>query len=216
MVVYDSLGSTHEITMYFDKAASSSSYEFIVTCDPADDLRAGAAGNAWSGLLSSGVISFDSSGKINDIDMYDVDPSDGSLNAMAEATDLTNGYFTFSPTFMSLSMLIVLVVFRDNLEQLYLRKRIAVSRRKLAPLGLGARTETPEIDTILDQLFAGRVDPNARVLSKESILGAYNDLIAEKREVNAAYHPPDLSSDEIEKLVDRRIQARIEEEVDKL
>ena len=117
---------------------------------------------------------------------------------------------------VAIPVLIVLVVFRDNLEQLYLRKRIAASRRKLAPLGLGARTETPEIDTILDQLFAGRVDPNARVLSKESILGAYNDLIAEKREANAAYHPPDLSSDEIEKLVDQRIQAKIEEEVDKL
>jgi len=36
--VYDSLGSTHDITIYFDKTSSDdSSYEYIVTCNPDED-----------------------------------------------------------------------------------------------------------------------------------------------------------------------------------
>ena len=36
--VYDSLGSTHDITIYFDKTAlNESSYEYIVTCNPDED-----------------------------------------------------------------------------------------------------------------------------------------------------------------------------------
>ncbi len=37
--VYDSLGSTHDITLYFDKANSDSTYEYIVTCNPSEDNR---------------------------------------------------------------------------------------------------------------------------------------------------------------------------------
>ncbi|MBW2138056.1 MAG: flagellar hook-basal body complex protein, partial [Deltaproteobacteria bacterium] len=37
--VYDSLGSTHDITLYFDKADTSYAYEFIVTCNPSEDNR---------------------------------------------------------------------------------------------------------------------------------------------------------------------------------
>ncbi|MCK5570241.1 MAG: flagellar hook-basal body complex protein, partial [Spirochaetes bacterium] len=39
MRCYDSLGSTHDVTLYFDKAATSSAYEFIVTCNPDEDFR---------------------------------------------------------------------------------------------------------------------------------------------------------------------------------
>jgi len=37
--VYDSLGSTHDITLYFDKAETDSTYEYIVTCNPSEDKR---------------------------------------------------------------------------------------------------------------------------------------------------------------------------------
>ena len=38
--VYDSLGSTHDITFYFDKTSTNgSSYEYIVTCNPSEDQR---------------------------------------------------------------------------------------------------------------------------------------------------------------------------------
>ncbi|GAB6144590.1 flagellar hook-basal body complex protein [Desulfocicer niacini] len=38
--IYDSLGSTHDITFYFDKTSTNgSSYEYIVTCNPSEDQR---------------------------------------------------------------------------------------------------------------------------------------------------------------------------------
>ena len=36
--VHDSLGSTHDVTIYFDKTATSA-WEYVVTCNPAEDLR---------------------------------------------------------------------------------------------------------------------------------------------------------------------------------
>ncbi|MBW2247382.1 MAG: flagellar hook-basal body complex protein, partial [Deltaproteobacteria bacterium] len=70
---YDSLGSTHDITLYFDKADTSSAYEFIVTCNPSEAFRddgtgthlAGSA-NSWTGLLARGMVAFDSSGSMID------------------------------------------------------------------------------------------------------------------------------------------------------
>lgn len=99
--VYDSLGSTHDVTLYFDKAETPSSYEFIVTSHPDEDFRTGASGNTWAGLLARGLIDFDSSGSMTDVDLWQIDPSDGSSVAQAEATDVSNGYFTFDTIFFS-------------------------------------------------------------------------------------------------------------------
>jgi flagellar hook protein FlgE len=46
--VYDSLGSTHDITLYFDKADTANTYEYIVTCNPSEDNRTFAATNEVS------------------------------------------------------------------------------------------------------------------------------------------------------------------------
>ena len=99
--VYDSLGSTHNITVYFDKATvETSSYEFIVTCNPDEDMRAGAAGNAQAGLLARGLINFTaSSGEITDIDLDQIDGA-GAATAQVEATDLTDGHFCFDALFI--------------------------------------------------------------------------------------------------------------------
>ncbi len=43
--VYDSLGSTHDITLYFDKAETDSTYEYIVACNPSEDKRTFLASN---------------------------------------------------------------------------------------------------------------------------------------------------------------------------
>jgi flagellar hook protein FlgE len=87
--VYDSLGSTHDITMYFDKAdpaTAPSSYEFMITCNPSEDMRPGATGNMNAGLLGFGQIAFDSaSGAIKDITMTRVS-GDGSLDPLAAVT----------------------------------------------------------------------------------------------------------------------------------
>jgi len=223
---YDSLGSTHDITLYFDKAATTSAYEFIVTTNPSEDYRTfsdtaevstvacgagstltvaggdyfnlsspttdyhvwytvdgvgtdpapagstaivvaalstdtatlvatktaaaidaiGAFGAASSGadvtitnavvgdatnaidsngtsatgftiattvqgglatghplmgLLARGIIDFDSSGSMTDIDMWQIDPTTGTSVAQVEGTDTSNGYFTFAPVLLS-------------------------------------------------------------------------------------------------------------------
>jgi flagellar hook protein FlgE len=111
---YDSLGSTHDVTLYFDKADASSSYEFIVTCNPAEDNRVifGATGEA-EGMLARGLLEFNSgSGVIENIDLFQftgtgsggdgIDLSAaGNWTEQFEASDLSNGYFTFSPGFLS-------------------------------------------------------------------------------------------------------------------
>jgi hypothetical protein len=114
-------------------------------------------------------------------------------------------------TVIAIPLIILLVVYRDRIEHLYVQKRIEASRRRIA-LGY---SDTSEIDQLLDTLF-GTMTPLTPTPSKKMILNAYSDLIVAKVEKNTAYHPPDLSIEEIEKLIDRRIQSKIEEEVDKL
>ncbi len=100
--LYDSLGDTHDVTIYFDKANTVSAYEFIVTSNPSEDLRPVPPGSSWAGLLARGLIDFDTgAGTINDVDLWQINPADGSSVAQAEAADLTNGYFTFDPTFVA-------------------------------------------------------------------------------------------------------------------
>ena len=68
--VYDFLGSTHDITIYFDKADTDHAYEFILTYNPAEDKRAifdDPAGDAGLGLLGRGTIFFSADGILTDI-----------------------------------------------------------------------------------------------------------------------------------------------------
>lgn len=97
--VYDSLGSTHDITLYFDKADTASAYEFIITCNPDEDNRTVTA-LSHAGLLARGLIEFNSaSGVITDIDLA-LNDGDATWTVLLEAADLTDGYFTFEPEFI--------------------------------------------------------------------------------------------------------------------
>ena len=67
--VYDALGSTHDVTVYYDKI-SGSEWEYIITCNPEEDLRAGFAGTEDAGLLARGTITFsESDGTITGLTM---------------------------------------------------------------------------------------------------------------------------------------------------
>ncbi len=112
--VYDSLGSTQDITVYFDKADTASAWEFVVTCNPAADNRSIFGGTDQAkGMLSRGVLSFNSgSGVITDIDLHRFTGTAGggdgvSLDQAAnwsqqtEAADLTDGYFSVAPEFIA-------------------------------------------------------------------------------------------------------------------
>jgi len=112
--IYDSLGSTHDISIYYDKGDTASTWEFIVACSPDEDERAifGATTDAGYGMLGRGTIQFNaSSGAIEAITLSRFigntsggDPDDMTdalcWDAQSTATDLTNGYFTFDPLFI--------------------------------------------------------------------------------------------------------------------
>lgn len=66
--VYDSLGSTHDITLYFDRGDADRQYEFIVTCNPTEDSRdifGGSTTAAGLGLLGRGRMNFTPDGIIS-------------------------------------------------------------------------------------------------------------------------------------------------------
>ena len=67
--VYDSLGSPHEVTVYYDKK-SDTEWQYVIACDPDEDKRTLVADTDSAGLLARGTISFsESSGKILSMDM---------------------------------------------------------------------------------------------------------------------------------------------------
>ena len=100
--IYDSLGSTHDITIYYDRAAGPSTWEYIITCNPVEDSRAGfGGGNQYDGLLARGTIAFsDSSGTITPAGLTMQICDDPTAPTWPAATMNTNGYFTFQPDFI--------------------------------------------------------------------------------------------------------------------
>ncbi|MFH1674183.1 MAG: flagellar hook protein FlgE [Pseudomonadota bacterium] len=67
--VYDSLGATHDITVYYDKGSTATTYEYIVVCNPDEDKRTSVTtGEAGLGMLGKGTLTFnEASGAIADV-----------------------------------------------------------------------------------------------------------------------------------------------------
>jgi len=87
--VYDSLGSTHDITTYYDKI-SGADWEYIVTGSPSEDLRSGMTGTKGAGLLARGTISFnEGSGVITGITMSKLDNYTGATAGTDQAAQCT-------------------------------------------------------------------------------------------------------------------------------
>ncbi len=105
---YDSLGSTHDITIYYDKI-SGTDWEYIITCNPTEDKRSGFADTTSAGLLSRGRITFsESSGAITDLTMMRLDGITGgheqSAGTFAVASDVLKGVSsTLTPTDVSVA-----------------------------------------------------------------------------------------------------------------
>jgi len=93
--VYDSLGNTHDVTVYFDKTEADGQWEYIITCDPEEDARA-AAGGTNLGLLGTGTIDFSTgSGEILGMTMLD-----GITGAATTWDSGTSGYLQFTADFL--------------------------------------------------------------------------------------------------------------------
>jgi len=105
--VYDSLGSTHDITVYFDQGETAADpvWEYIVTCNPAEDNRA-VTDATQRGLLARGTVEFNAtsgmiSGAANSV-TASRNNGDGTWTALTNADAVANnGYFSFIPQFIS-------------------------------------------------------------------------------------------------------------------
>ena len=79
--VYDALGSTHDVSIFYDKK-SGTEWEYIVTCNPDEDQRNGVQGTDSKGLLARGTILFSqSSGDILDFTMSEFTGRLGNFQA---------------------------------------------------------------------------------------------------------------------------------------
>jgi flagellar hook protein FlgE len=116
--VYDSLGSTHDVTVYFDKGDVNNQWEYIITCNPDEDMRSDAiiAGSPrqGAGLLARGSMTFStSSGTLTNVTLarYPANSTAAMFNNVSlaanwdvqtTAADLSSdGYFTFTPEFIT-------------------------------------------------------------------------------------------------------------------
>jgi len=116
MTVYDEAGTAHELTVYFDKvsddavasqAGGSQVWEYVVTCDPADDGRIidGQKLNTTSaaGLLMTGTLTFNSSGIMQGMTAFTLgSTATGDLHDLANWTPAEfseDGYPVFTANF---------------------------------------------------------------------------------------------------------------------
>ncbi|MDX9786408.1 MAG: flagellar hook protein FlgE [Desulfobacterales bacterium] len=107
--VYDSLGDTHDVTIYYDVADSSlRTYEFVITGNPSEDFRSDGAGGTVAetlggGLFGKGELTFSQAGKLTDITFSSFDgvgdPADPA-DFTAVALGAADPYFTFTPDFL--------------------------------------------------------------------------------------------------------------------
>uniref|UniRef100_A0A7V4JPX5 Flagellar hook protein FlgE n=1 Tax=Thermodesulfobacterium geofontis TaxID=1295609 RepID=A0A7V4JPX5_9BACT len=77
LYVYDSLGTPHEITIYYraanltDGTTTKPIYEFLVTCNPNEDMRQYFPYNTKKGVLMYGLLEFDTQGNVkNFLNVY--------------------------------------------------------------------------------------------------------------------------------------------------
>ncbi|NDY57807.1 flagellar hook protein FlgE [Desulfovibrio sulfodismutans] len=122
MKVYDQNGTSHNITIYYDKVTVSNSggksyWEYIVTCDPLEDGRTLPDSNgglavsttATAGLLMMGTLTFDASGNLENTSAYTLSStatvSGGGVNLTEwEPAEIsTSGYPVFTANFRSVS-----------------------------------------------------------------------------------------------------------------
>ncbi|WDP91747.1 MAG: flagellar hook-basal body complex protein [Desulfobacter sp.] len=79
--VYDSLGSTHDITIFYDKK-SGTEWEYVITMNPEEDNRNLVQGTDSQGLLARGTITFSqSSGDVLQMTMEEFTGRVGNISA---------------------------------------------------------------------------------------------------------------------------------------
>ncbi|MHB1014156.1 MAG: flagellar hook-basal body complex protein [Desulfurivibrionaceae bacterium] len=113
---YDSVGASHDLTVYFARTTNDNQWQYLVTCNPNEDHRVLSTGRdpvtgalngtpdvasvytpdttyndltqKGAGALQYGVLSFSTSGAISNISAYDV-PPDGKVDPAQNTNRLT-------------------------------------------------------------------------------------------------------------------------------
>ncbi|MDG4477017.1 flagellar hook-basal body complex protein [Thiovibrio frasassiensis] len=127
--VYDSVGASHDLTVYFDRTTKDNQWEYLVTCEPSEDQRVLSTGrdaagaldgtndeasiytpdsaynflnHKGAGALQYGVIDFSTSGAISNISAWNV-PPDGAVDPAQDTNRLflgnTEQYYMFEANF---------------------------------------------------------------------------------------------------------------------
>ncbi|MDA8159583.1 MAG: flagellar hook-basal body complex protein [Desulfobacteraceae bacterium] len=115
--IYDSKGASHDLTAYFSRTTNDNQWQYLITCNPTEDLRAMTTAqkaiynpdtrynyehDKGAGALMYGTIQFDTSGNISQVDAYNV-PPDGQVDpAKTDNRMLLNAgdsYFSFPTNF---------------------------------------------------------------------------------------------------------------------
>lgn len=115
--VYDSQGASHDVTIYFDKTTNNNEWEFMVTCDPTEDLRnlsdneqqmfapyqnVDYTVHQGAGALMYGTMQFTTSGEIDEINAWNVPPDgqvDPALNENRIVLNPDDTYYEFPANF---------------------------------------------------------------------------------------------------------------------
>jgi flagellar hook protein FlgE len=115
--IYDSKGASHDISIYYDRTTNDNEWEFLIACDPSEDLRYldsreqsiyapneryNYEDHKGAGALLYGMIQFDTSGNVKEITAYDV-PPDAKVDPARDDNRLvlgnTDKYFSFESNF---------------------------------------------------------------------------------------------------------------------
>ncbi len=116
--VYDANGSAHNVTTYFDQVTLSNAggkkvWEFIVTCDPAEDGRIISGTSTFlntsaAGLLMTGTMTFNAAGDLTGVSAFTLKSGVGSaglktLSNWSLANFSQDGYPVLTANFLSTS-----------------------------------------------------------------------------------------------------------------
>nr|MBF0221353.1 flagellar hook-basal body complex protein [Desulfobulbaceae bacterium] len=115
--IYDSKGASHDISIFYDRTVNDNEWEYLITCDPSEDLRILSAAeqviynpdtrynyenHKGAGALLYGTIKFDTSGNLTQVDAFTVppdgfvDPAKNDNRLLLEAGD---SYYKFPSNF---------------------------------------------------------------------------------------------------------------------
>ncbi|HKI45980.1 MAG TPA: flagellar hook-basal body complex protein, partial [Balneolales bacterium] len=115
--IYDSKGASHDISIFYDRTTNDNEWEYLITCDPTEDLRTlttaeqviynpdtryNYENHKGAGALLYGTIKFDTSGNLTQINAFKVppdgfvDPAKNDNRILLEAGD---SYYTFPSNF---------------------------------------------------------------------------------------------------------------------